>query len=206
MNRLSKTLVVVSLLLFHACLANATGIEEISVDSIDTSYDFVSGQLQFAQAGVGVVVERPGNVQDEFADAWFSLTTTLLTDHSFGGKAIGDFAGGSIVIEDSLGGLLLSAQIDQFRIEEDTYLPFCVLTGAGDFLVADGAWKDDFGPEGIIFSLTWKLDYNIDSFGEDFVAESDLSMMVPEPATVCAITLGALLQVMHRKRRKLVRQ
>jgi len=198
--------VVFGVLLLLAQPAGAAIIEEISVDSIDTVFNYVANPLTdsyFAafQSGVTVVVEWPGNVQTSVSDASFLFMTQLQADNSIGDKAVGVFGGGAIVLRDVTGLLLLSADIQSFTLEENTLVPFCVLAGAGTFTVTGGAWQSHFLPEGIVFDLTWKLDQNIDSFSESFTAESDLTLTpIPEPAALSLLGLGAVMTVIRRRR------
>jgi hypothetical protein len=207
MVKLATLLAATAVLLVGPSLAPATMIHEISVDSVDTAYAYnaavpTDSMLSVAQSGVTIVLEHPGNVQDELADADFSFVTYLSADRSAGGRALGDFAGGAIRITNSLGELLLAANVDRFTLEESTALPFCVLAGAGNFNVTGGSWANDFGPSGVTLELTWKFDQDINSFKEGFQAESDVTLTpTPEPATMGLIGLGALGTVLRRRHR-----
>lgn len=207
MKAFTAALALAALFFLPVSLANASMIEEISADSVDTSFNFVASpitdsELKIEQAGVTVVIEKPGNVQEEVSGAFFSVVTYLVADHSTGGKAIGDFAGGAITIKDPLDVLLLSADIDRFSMEESTLIPFTVLAGSGTFHVTGGTWASSFGPEGILFDMTWKLDTGIDSFSEDFEAESNVTLTpIPEPTTMALVALGGVLVALRRKRR-----
>lgn len=196
---------LVVLLSLSTAPAGAVPIEEISVDSVDTVFDYVSGpvtdsQLTIEQSVLTVVVEKSGNVQEEVSGAFFSLVTNLAADNSTGGRAMGSFAGGTITIKDAIGTPLLLADIGSFSMEEDTYLPFCILAGAGTFQVTGGTWQSSFLPEGIILDLTWKLDSDIDDFGADFSAESNVTLTpIPEPTVLSLLAVGGLM-IMRRRR------
>ena len=206
MHKLATLPAATAVLLLGASLAPATMIHEISVDSVDTAYAFdalnpSASMLSIAQSGVTVVIERPGNVQDELPDADFSFVTFLAADLSAGGRAVGDFVGGSIRITDSLGALLLSADVDRFTMEENVSLPFCVLAGAGNFDVTGGAWAGDFEPQGAVLELTWQFDQGIDSFQEDFAAESDVTLApMPEPTTMSLLGIGGMSTLLRRRK------
>ena len=201
MNR-SLMLATAAAVLLHTPIAGAAPIEEISADSLDTTFVQDTGELKVEQDGVTVVVEQPLNVQQEVPDALFSLLSYLDADNSSAGKAAGDFAGGSILIADAGGAVLLSGDVVAFSMEEAEDLPFCVLAGAGTFAVTGGAWSGSFGPDGIIFDLTWKLDVDIDGFAADFTAESDVTLApVPEPAGISLLALPWAALVLHKRRR-----
>ena len=195
---------LVVLFSFGTAPAGAVPIEEISVDSVDTVFDYAAGpvtdsQLTIEQSGLTIVVEKPGNVQEEVSGAFFSLVTNLAADNSTGGRAIGSFAGGTITIKDAMGVPLLLGDISSFNMEEDTYLPLCVLAAAGSFHVTGGTWQSSFLPEGIILDLTWKLDSDIDDFGADFDAESDVTLTpIPEPTVVSLLVVGGLMILRRR--------
>ena len=198
MHKLATLPAATAVLLLGASLAPATMIHEISVESVDTAYAFdalnpSASMLSIAQSGVTVVIERPGNVQDELPDADFSFVTFLAADLSAGGRAVGDFVGGSIRITDSLGALLLSADVDRFTMEENVSLPFCVLAGAGNFDVTE--------PQGAVLELTWQFDQGIDSFQEDFAAESDVTLApMPEPTTMSLLGIGGMSTLLRRRK------
>jgi len=200
-------LAAVAALLSGVCGARAGMIEEISVDSVDMSFDYVAspvtdGELRIEQDGVTVVIEKPGNVQEEVSGALFSLLTYLSVDNSIGGKALGEFQGGTLIIKDALDMVLLSGDINELTMEENTSLPFVsILTGSGSFDVTGGTWESDFGDKGIILDLTWRLGTNVDDFSSDFSAESDVTLVhVPEPSILLLLGFGGLAPL-HRKKK-----
>ena len=87
-----------------------TTIDEISVDSIISTYDYdvntTTGTLTMEQSGVVLIIERSDNTQQTLSDVYFKLVTTLASDTSAGGIAMGSFTGGTITITDSSGTLL----------------------------------------------------------------------------------------------------
>lgn len=194
-----------ALLLFLVSGASADVIEEISVDSVDTTYDYVAApvtdsELKIEQDGVTVVVEKPGNVQEEVSGAFFSLITNLSTDTSTGGKAIGNFLGGTLLIEDAFDVTLLSGDVVALTLEESTNLPHSsVLAGSGTFDVTGGTWATSFGPEGIILDLTWTLGNNISNFAADFSGESDVTL-IPEPTVLSLLVIGGFALLGRRKK------
>ena len=198
-------LTAAAILLFFASGARADTIEEISVDSVDTTFDYVASpvtdsELKIEQDGVTVVVEKPGNVQEEVSGAFFSLVTNLGTDSSGGGKAIGNFLGGTLLIEDAFSVTLLAGDVIQLTLEEATNLPHSsVLAGSGTFDVTGGTWASSFGPEGIILDLTWTLGNDISGFAADFSGESDVTL-IPEPTVLSLLLIGGLALLGRRKK------
>ncbi|MBW1873345.1 MAG: PEP-CTERM sorting domain-containing protein [Deltaproteobacteria bacterium] len=201
MKLFTKALVVALVVSCHLPLASATMIDEISVDSVDTVFGLSPspGVLTIYQNGVGLVLERSDNTQQTLPSVSFSLQTFLQADLSAAGQAIADFAGGTITITNNIG-TLLTADIGAFTVEETLNLPFTLVIGSGDFTVTGGSLDGDFGPNGVIFDITWELDSNIDDFSQDFTAESDVTL-TPEPATMILLGAGGLFAAKRRCRR-----
>ena len=202
-----STLIVTLAVLLVSCAAQAATIDEISVDSVDTQFTPAPNPtLTMYQQGVTVVIERAGNVQDSITGATFSFWTYLQTDKSAAGQALGDFTGGGIAIYDALNVPLLLANVGQFSLEESTGLPITVLAGSGNFAVTGGTWAQDFVPDGVILDLTWKVTdgtgapANISDFSSAFLGESDLTLTVPEPATLGLLAMGGLALIRRRRR------
>jgi len=193
------------LVVAHVSVVRAVQIEEISVDSIDTTFTYVAvpitdSQLLIEQAGVNVVVEKAGNVQEHVSGAFFSLVTNLQADNSIGGKAMADFQGGALIIKDALNVVLLSGDINQLGMEENTNLPqISILTGAGTFDVTGGTWASSFGTDGIIMDLTWMLGTNVPDFRSSFTAESDVTL-IPEPSVLAILAFGGLALLRRKKK------
>ena len=205
MKLFTKALVVALVVSCHLSLTSATVIDEISVDSVDTFYSppstqpLAPGTLTIAQTGVNLVLERSDNSQQTLTGVDFSLVTYLVTDLSTGGQAIANFSGGTISISDAAD-TLLTADIGAFSVEESVNLPFEVLIGSGDFLVTSGTMSSEFGPNGVIFDITWKPSTSVSDFSQAFTAESDVTL-TPEPATMVLLGTGALFAVKRRRRR-----
>jgi len=175
-------------------------IDEISVDSVDTVFGLSPspGVLTIEQNGVGLVLERSDNTQQTLPSVTFSLQTFLQADLSVAGQAIASFTGGTITITNNAG-TLLTADIGTFTVEETLNLPFSLVIGSGDFIVTGGSLSGDFGPNGVIFDITWELDSNINDFSQAFTAESDVTL-TPEPATMILLAAGGLFAVKRRRR------
>ena len=200
MKLFTKAIVVALVVSCHLSLGNATMIDEISVDSIDTVFGLSpgAGVLTIEQNGVDLVLEWSDNTQQTLPSVEFSLQTFLQTDLSAGGQAIADFGGGTITITNNTG-ILLTADIGTFTVEETLNLPFTLVIGSGNFTVTGGSLGGDFGPNGVIFDITWELDSNIDDFSQAFNAESNVTL-TPEPATMILLAAGGLFAVKRRRR------
>ncbi len=208
---------VVASLLFSVAPAGAAVIQEISVDSIDTSYDASTGVILFEQAGVMVVREWSDGTQDFITGARFKMTTTLAVDMSDptgpDKRAAGLFTGGSITLDDGGGTTYLYADISEFYVEEAIVLPGCVLAGRAVFTIptgsAGGIWQPNIAwTQGETFALTWVSSVELDSFlSQDFTSirdESDLTI-IPEPATMALLALGAPAALARRRKRQIRR-
>ncbi|MDP6544053.1 MAG: PEP-CTERM sorting domain-containing protein [Phycisphaerae bacterium] len=201
MKLFTKALVVALVVSCHLSLAGATVIDEISVDSVDTFYapSLNPGTLTIAQTGVDLVLERSDNSQYTITGVDFALITYLQSDLSVAGQAIAEFTGGTISISDA-NNTLLTADIGIFGVEESVNLPFEVLVGSGNFTVTGGTFASEFGPNGIIFDITWKPSTSVSDFSQPFTAESDVTL-TPEPATMILLATGALFAIRRRRRK-----
>jgi hypothetical protein len=184
-------------------LVNAAVIDEISVDSVNTVFAPAPspGVLTIAQSGVELVLEMSDNTQQTISNVDFSLVTYLHVggDKSSGGQAIADFTGGTINITNA-GGTLLTANIGTFSVEESVNLPFSVLAGSGNFTVINEQLAGDFGPDGVIIDITWKLSTDIADFSsQGFTAESNVTL-TPEPATIALLSTGAIFAIKRKRR------
>jgi hypothetical protein len=201
MKLFAKVLVVAAVVSCHLSPADATMIDEMSVDSVDTVFGLApSPALIIAQNGVNLVLERPGNIQETILGVDFSLVTFLQADLSLpSGQAIADFAGGTITITDA-SGTLITANIGAFSVQETPYLPVSLVVGSGDFIVTGGSLSGDFGPTGEIFDITWEVDSDIRDFSQGFTAESDVTLTTPEPATMILLAAGGVFAAKRRRR------
>ena len=203
MNLFTKTLAVAVVVSCHLSLANATMIDEISIDSIDTVYGGSpayggTGTLTIAQNQVALLMEMSDNTQDAIVGVDFELVTHLQIDKSVAGEAIADFFGGTITVTKAAD-ILLTADIRTFNIEESLNASVYQLAGSGDFTVTGGTLAAQFGPKGVLFDITWELPSNIDDFSGSFTAESDVTL-TPEPATMILLGAGAFLAIKRKRR------
>ncbi len=184
-------------------------IEAISATAIDTTYDYdynggdPIGLLTMEQSGVALVLAGSGIPQETFPDVYFKFTTTLSSENSDSGQAIGIFTGGEIIIRDgsATGDLLLKVDINSFHVEEVPDMPWSLLTGSGGFNNATGSLVDNFATSGNIIDITWQLDRNIKDFKTDFNASSNVTLL-PEPATTSLLVMGGIAMLIRRKRRR----
>ncbi len=190
--------------------AGAAVISEISVDSINTSYTVASpmtdSELKFEQSGVSVVLEWSNSVQQAISGATFSLVTYLKEDLSPNyapGKAVAEFAGGTIIIGDGAGGTYLEGDVTSMFLEELTVLPGTVLGGHGFFDVTGGSWMSSIPwTQGDVFNITWVLSQTISDFSQSFGTvndESDLTL-IPEPGTMALLAIGSVGMLRRRRR------
>ncbi|MCP4376062.1 MAG: PEP-CTERM sorting domain-containing protein [bacterium] len=201
MKLFAKAAIAVLVVTCQLSLVNASVIDEISVDSVNTVFALspAPGVLTSTQNGVELVVERSDNTQQTISNVDFSLVTYLSSDNSSAGQAIADFTGGTITIT-NISGTLLTADIGSFSVEETINLPFSLLAGAGDFTVTGGQLASEFGPNGIIIDIIWQLSTDISDFSsQGFSAESDITL-TPEPATMSLLAMGAIFAIKRRRR------
>ena len=204
MNLFTKALVVAVVVSCHLSLASATMIDEIGAVSLDTVYGGSdkyggTGVFSIEQDRIVLLVEMSDNTQKAFAGVHFLLETFLQNDRSTpAGQAIADFARGTITLTDS-SGILLNADIGTFSIEEALNAPEYKLVGSGNFNVTGGTFDGQFGPNGVIFDITWEMPSNIDNFTSSFEAESDVTL-TPEPVTMVLLVSGAFFAIKRRRR------
>lgn len=207
----ARMIPVLAVIVVSLCApAGAAIISEISVNSINTSYTVASpmtdSELKFTQSDITVVLEWSDSVQQSVSGATFSLVTYLKEDLSPNyapGKAVGEFAGGTIVIGDGAGGTYLEGDVTSMFLEELTVLPGTVLAGHGFFDVTGGSWLSNIPwTQGEVFNITWVLSQTISDFSQSFgttADESDLTL-IPEPGTMALLAIGSV--GMLRRRRK----
>jgi hypothetical protein len=208
MNLFTKALIVSVVVSCHLSLASATVIDEISMTSIDTVYEWTpdvngtgTGKLTIEQVGLVMILEMSDNTQDAKTGVIFSLVTFLEEDLSTNTQAIADLSlNGSIIItnaDDSE--TYLTADLVSFDIEENLNASDYELSGSGDFIITGGTLANQFGPAGVIFDVTWNLPSEIEDFTESFTAESNVTL-TPEPATMVLLAAGGLLSMTRRRR------
>ncbi len=177
-------------------------IEAISGTVVQTNYIYNAG----SDSGVltiedtlntDIVVQYVDNTQDTYDDGTWSLETFLVNDYSSGGRAMADFADGTIKLKDGAGNLLFQADLGELTLEEDTESPMVLLTGSGTFSNASGQLVDLFTTSGQVIEIAYSLP-DLDDFAGNFTAQSNVTL-IPEPATMSVLALGGLA-VLLRKR------
>ena len=165
------------------------GIKSVGVLDVDTTFTASTGVFSIYESGLLLVIEYDdGSPQSGI----LGVTFDLQTDYASGMR----FEGGSFGIYDS-GNLLLGG--DVISVDFETGHSGSTLSGVGQALVT---YSDLAGyPVGAsdIVSLTFGLSPAFTGFDQDYVGESKVNLVVPEPATVALLGLGAV--GLLRKRR-----
>jgi hypothetical protein len=184
-----------------ATIVPQVDIDYISGTAMASTYDAGTGQLAVVDAPTEIVVQYGDNTQTSYSEASFSLTASLLSDASSGGKAVGLFDGGTIDIYEGGGSLLFSADLESLSLEESSFGVQTLLTGSGTFDTTAGSLSGDFGPEGYVVDIAFILG-EIDDFSQDFAAQSNVTLYpIPEPATMSVLALGGLAALLRRRNR-----
>jgi len=192
----------VMVLLAAGSVSHAT-IQSMSATGLTTSFTADDGVLSIWDTA-DIVVENTLGQQTTYTQGEFDLNTLLQTDASSGGIAIGSFAGGYLSFTDSSDNALLTGDIVSIDIVEpfDGWGMLTVLTGQGQFKVTGGILESDFAlPHGDIVQITFNVSpASIGDFSADFTGSSNITVMpVPEPATICMLSLGGLGLLRRRK-------
>ena len=189
----------VVVLLAAGSVSHAT-IQSMSATGLTTSFTADDGVLSIWDTA-DIVVENTLGQQTTYTQGEFDLSTFLQTDASSGGIAIGYFAGGALSFIDSDNNALLTGNIISIDIVE-LFDGLGMLAGHGQFEVTGGTLESDFAlPYGDIVQITFNVSpASIGDFTADFTGSSNITVMpVPEPATICMLSLGGLSLLRRRK-------
>lgn len=189
-----RSLVIVGLL---AGAAGATPISFISASVIPVSFTPVGGEY-----GLGVlsieglqpaVFYYSDGSQEVALNVSFELSTSLKSDTSAAGRAMGAFAGGALTLRDDEQNMLLGGPILDLMVEE-TFDNLGIFAATGLFSVESGSVLADFdSPLGAIYEIMFEVHpAAVNDFGVPFEGNSNISLapVVPEPGPMCLLLLG----------------
>ena len=178
-------------------------IRYITAETLDS--DFVPTGGEFGLGTLTVTDTCPVFVEAEWAEttyegASFEMEVSLAADDSNDGLASGTFRDGTVALTDADGGSLLTGEVTLVALQEVELLGRRLPGGAGEFVVTGGALASDFGGEGDIMQITFDLGPgDISDFGSAFTAVSNITL-IPEPATLGLLAVGAAALLRRRRR------
>jgi hypothetical protein len=199
---------------------NVADIHSMGFDVVDISYNPATSLLRFAAQQRVMTVTYVNNTQVPVTGIDLILETYLNRDDTAAmGHPAAQFTGGSLIVteRDAITGasqILLKAAVREMFVEQSTYpspspsyAPNRLLTMMGAYQLTDpsdpqyGVWNGLLPQEGNIFTLAWQMHDVITDFSTPFTAAEDMQLIVvPEPATMTMVGLGAL--ALLRRRRK----
>ncbi len=155
---------------------SAGAIQSINVSQVASYYSASNKTLTLSGAADIKVEDTWGN-QTTFANGSFSMATTLAADLSAGGIASGQFAGGSLAFLDSGDNILLSGNVQTFKLVE-VFDNCGIMAGEGQFLVTGGSLLGDFALScGEFVQLTYQIvPSTLFDFSADFYGTSNLTI------------------------------
>jgi hypothetical protein len=159
----------------------------IGVDGVETTYTASTGALSMSGDSLVIIIDYDdGTPQGNINPGSFNMDTTLVSGGHFEGGTF-EFAYSSNV--------LLSGDI--LALDYADIFGLMAGSGTGEVLVEnlDG---DLLGSADIV-SLTFNIDPAFTDFNSDFTGLSKVNFLVPEPATLGLLAIGA---TMLRRKRK----
>ncbi len=182
-----KRLFVVLAILLVSQFALA-GVEFLGVDGVETSFVANTGELSMSGDSLVIIVDYEGVApQSSINPGTFSLNTTLVSG--------AHFEGGTFEFTDT-SSVLLSGDIVAIDFAES----FGLLTGSGTALVLVENLDGNLLGDSQIVSLTFNISPSVGQFGSDFTGLSKVNFIVPEPATIGLLALGATIFIRKRKK------
>ena len=203
MKKLATVAAVIGLFAGMASAASIVpSIEAISGTVVQTDYIYNavsgSGVLTIKDTlNTDIVVQYVNNTQDTYDDGTWSLKTELAWDNSSDGRAMADFAGGTIELKDGAGNLLFQADLVELTLEESTESSMVLLNGSGTFSNATGDLAELFTTSGQVIEIAYSLP-DLTDFQSDFSAQSNVTL-IPEPATMSVLALGGLALLLRKR-------
>jgi hypothetical protein len=180
-------------------------IESIFSPGLVTTYTAADGSLVMSDTeNTDIVIQYTDNTQYTFDDGSVTLTASLASDDSLtgtglgNGMAVGTFTDVRIDLYDNSGGLLFGADLSDIVLAETVWGVQPALNGNTAFQNGTGELLPLFSPSGIAYAKVFDMP-DIPDFGSDFTGQSNMTLQVPEPATMSVLALGGLA-VMLRKR------
>jgi hypothetical protein len=176
-----KKFIVVALVWVLCAVAAHAGVKLVGVDGVDTDYTASTGVFSMADSGLVITVEYDDNTQASISNSVFGLNTTYFSGMSF--------TGGTFAFTDSSSSVILSGNV--LTVDFQPALGFLVGNGTAQVLVSNLAGYP-VGPSDIV-SITFNLNPAFTNFQRDYTGDSKVNFLVPEPATMLLVGLGAVL-------------
>jgi hypothetical protein len=177
-----KNFIVVTLVWALCAVAAHAGVQLVGVDGVDTDYTANTGVFLMADSGLVITVEYDDNTQSSISPAGFTLSTAYVSGMSF--------TGGTFVFTDEDdSSVILSGNV--LTVNFQPALGFLVGNGTAQVLVSNLAGYP-VGPSDIV-SITFNLNPAFTDFEQDYTGDSKVNFLVPEPATMLLVGLGAVL-------------
>jgi hypothetical protein len=177
-----KKLIVMTLVCVVCVAAAHAGVKAVGVDVVNTSYIASTGLFSMAQSGLEVTITYDdGSPQGSISNAGFSLNTAYISGMNF--------TGGTFAFTDNSSAVILSG--DVLSVDFQQAFDFLVGKGTAQVKVSNLAGYP-VGPSDIV-SITFELDPAFTDFEQDYTGESKVNFLVPEPATMLLMGLGAVL-------------
>jgi len=178
---MKKKLVAAALMWVLCIAATRAGVKFVGVDGVNTSYSANTGVFSMIDSPLVVTVEYDDNTQSSINNCGFALNTMYASGMNF--------AGGTFAFTDSSSAVILSGNV--LSVGFAPALGFLVGNGTAQVLVSNLAGYP-VGSSDIV-SITFNLAPAFTNFNEDYTGDSKVNFLVPEPATMALLGLGALL-------------
>ena len=185
-----KKSIVVALAVMFCSMATHAGVVSVGVQIVDTTYTAETGKLLVEGNGLVATVDYDdGSPQGSINPVSFSLDSQFVSGMQFSGGTFAFINEGDL--STIFSGNILS--LDFFAAGE-----MLVGNGLAEVLESNlSGWPE--GPSEIV-SFTFDLNPKFLGFDQDYAGLSTIDFLVPEPATLSLLGLGALA-MLRRKRR-----